>query len=356
MRWSCRIAAPLLVVAAVAAQDDEPIPVPVREDTAAWRSTEPVWATAFDRALAAVRRAQRADGSFAAEDRADANDLAADTVATALAVLALAADGSTLRMGAGREPIRLGIKWLRDQQDENGDFAARAPDRSQLLQVLATLAMNQCRVDAHYTLLHKNVLRGLHASFPLADRAIDPLTAALGLRLLVPHDQFAQDIDIRGPLHDRLRAALLPQIAASGLCTWRGPQPDFDGAGPDPAETATAVALAAHLRARDPAETLPHLEATTGHMLQWPQRWALDGSGIDGLTLAFGAEAASGVGGATWTAWRAGIEQRVLPRQQQGGEGDGTFAFACGHRLLHHRTAATALAALALTAPLRKAR
>ena len=37
-------------------------------------------------------------------------------------LLAFLGDGSTLRSGAYKENIRNGVKWLRDQQQENGLF------------------------------------------------------------------------------------------------------------------------------------------------------------------------------------------------------------------------------------------
>lgn len=107
---------------------------------------------------------QQPDGRFAdpaAEDDQDAHDRAVAT--TAWAILAMTADGSTLRTGPHRQLLRQAVQWLRNQQDEEGCFVpARDPDFISR-QALANLAIAESSVLGHYATLHGPVRSGTRA-------------------------------------------------------------------------------------------------------------------------------------------------------------------------------------------------
>lgn len=78
---------------------------------------------------------------------------------TAWTLLALLADGSTMRTGPHKDPIRRLAAWLKSVQDESGRFTAPAAS-SRTDQLVATLAVAEAGTLSNYTLLKPIATRG----------------------------------------------------------------------------------------------------------------------------------------------------------------------------------------------------
>lgn len=94
---------------------------------------------------------QAKDGSWTSRHSQDA------TVAvTGVALLAMLGDGSTMRSGKWKGPIKKAVNWLRQRQTETGAFAeATGPH------LLASLAMTEAYLLSNYKLIKKSAERGL---------------------------------------------------------------------------------------------------------------------------------------------------------------------------------------------------
>jgi hypothetical protein len=66
-----------------------------------------------------------------------------DVGVTGLALLTLLAEGNTVRAGPRRENVRLAVKWLQEQQQENGLFGTNATTDFIYSHAIATYAMSE---------------------------------------------------------------------------------------------------------------------------------------------------------------------------------------------------------------------
>ncbi len=85
-----------------------------------------------------------------------------DVGVTGLALLAFLGDGSTMRAGPYKETIKNGVKWLRDQQQDNGLFGTNASNDFIYGHAIATYAMCEAFGLSNYTLLKKNAQNGIN--------------------------------------------------------------------------------------------------------------------------------------------------------------------------------------------------
>jgi hypothetical protein len=85
-----------------------------------------------------------------------------DVGVTGLALLAFLGDGSTMRAGPYKDTIKSGVKWLRDNQQENGLFGTNASNDFVYGHAIATYAMCEAFGLSNYTLLKKNAQMGIN--------------------------------------------------------------------------------------------------------------------------------------------------------------------------------------------------
>jgi len=112
-------------------------------------------------ALTWLKNNQAADGSWPSGTTEDAT-----VAATGAALLAMLSNGSTMRMGPFKAPIKKGVNWLRQRQKESGAFCdATGPH------LIASLAMAESYTLSNYKLLKRNTTRALN--FALSRRADD---------------------------------------------------------------------------------------------------------------------------------------------------------------------------------------
>lgn len=143
---------PRVVVAAPA-----PLPAPMKLEM-----PELPAATPQDARLAAIlwlRGCQRPDGSWDGDAFLGAGvrcegpaQSLGDVGVTSLALLALLADGSTMRVGPHQDAIKRAVLWLRDSMQADGRVGTTS-----LEQALATMAFAETYRLSNYKLLHKYV-------------------------------------------------------------------------------------------------------------------------------------------------------------------------------------------------------
>ena len=115
-----------------------------------------------------LAREQAADGSW--------NE---DVLATGLAVLAFLGEGNTTVEGARRDNVARGVRWLRDQQWEDGRIGKGGPVESH---AVATLAVAEAYHGSKSPLLRSAVERALAALVDAEPASADP--ALVGWRFL----------------------------------------------------------------------------------------------------------------------------------------------------------------------------
>lgn len=110
---------------------------------------------------------QDEDGRFAASwtypdaPPEEAGSPAFDMRVTAFAILALLADGSTLRSGLQKDPLKRAVIWLRTQQDERGRFGL-SPEPDWILDhAIGTYALCEAGRCSRYVILHDKVAEAI---------------------------------------------------------------------------------------------------------------------------------------------------------------------------------------------------
>ncbi|MCA8950406.1 MAG: hypothetical protein KDE27_12945, partial [Planctomycetes bacterium] len=98
--------------------------------------------------------------------------------------LAFLADGSTLRNGRYKDPLKLVIRDLRTWQDDRGRFAPGGTPCARAAQLLASLAMTECYGLSNYKLLQRNVVQAAAATLDELARAGHTALGADELALL----------------------------------------------------------------------------------------------------------------------------------------------------------------------------
>jgi hypothetical protein len=232
-------------------------------------------------------------------------------------VLALIANGSTMRSGPHGDDVRAHIDWLVNRQQDTGAFAPRGVPCSRSEQLLAALAINEAlAASGHYTQLERNVTTGIAAAQAMVRaQPTPPLTL----------DEFA--------------VAILLARTASQSST-----PAAIANSREVVAQARAGLKPGHARRSDAALHLDELLRGTKHEAEltvartWPANLT-----ADPLHTLIGALAVERTDEKTRAAWFATLATLVAARETKG-EHAGTWAPAGGL----DRTATTAIHAITL--------
>lgn len=270
--------------------------------------------------IAWFTNAQQADGSFRGDDGGP------DLEATALVMLSLLAQGTTLHSGEHKEALNKGIGWLLDQQDDDGCFARVGPERLRH-HTLATYALAEA-----YGLTYCLEVRG-----GLCDAVVwlaaqrrddggfgdvvpgapsDDVSTASAVVAFASAEFFG----VEAPVKSREVVTWFDDAAAPGDPTRSAPRlfsSFFAGRNPkdDEQMVAAADALVQNADPNDP----------------WCQYWTT--------------YSLFQMGGPWWKAWCTRVEE-VAKQQHDAGDLDGSWDAAAGHS----RMTTTALRVLSLQA------
>lgn len=314
---------------------------------------KPAAEIAIERAFAWLKSAARPDGAMHAEGQE--TDAMQDLAGTALAMLALRAEGNTLRVGDLREYVRRGSKWLTEQQTPQGMFGLAdakvdAGDAA-LVHGLATLAMTEVWKSSECYRPYQNKVEQALAA--LAIQVDDKGKLVQGDVVLLSLGVQARGLCGGTKLEGKVGAAqpwrqlLAANSREDGGVPWYGPPPAGFGDQLALEELAVAATVGARLVLGDSAKEDGKLDRSCAMLVRAVNQAAKSPARIDGLLLLFGAAAARSTRDpAVGKAWAAMIEKSLLAMQR----GDGSFDFASGLRPLRGPVASTSCALMALRA------
>jgi hypothetical protein len=249
-----------------------------------------------------------ADGFMRHEERgafSGGGGLPGDGAVTGLALLALLGDGSTLRSGPHKAPIKRAVRWLIEQQAAPGGLCSDAGFRAPCHHAIATLALCEAFGMSRYRSLREPVQRAVdrlgslrvaddagYGNWPLRDRlvllgwSIKAFGSATEFGLRTPPDAIAS---ILASL-DRYRRA-------------------------DPIMVA-ALELTCRLALRQDPAQVPAIEVAAKLLGDHPPVW--DKVDLDLDRCCFAAYALYRLGGARWKLWSSHLCNAIVKTQRLG--------------------------------------
>lgn len=131
------------------------LPQPKDAKEGANKATEDKSVVTVEAELRWLKLDQNADGSWSSPGHKH------DVAATSLALLAFMGNGHTHRFGTFKLTVRKGLKWLKQQQTEQGSFKVPAISKLPVLdQALATMALSELFAVSRDYILKKYAQRG----------------------------------------------------------------------------------------------------------------------------------------------------------------------------------------------------
>ena len=288
-----------------------------------------------------------------------------DVGVTGLALLAFLGDGSTLRAGPYKKDVKAAVRWLRNNQQDNGLFGSdEAPDFI-YGHAIATYAMCEAYGLSSYTLLKATAQKGIDyleahrnpgGAWRYQAQGGDNDTSVTTWALLAyrsAHD-FGLSVNqaaftCAGEWYDAVTDAD-GRVGYTGLGE-PGSRSPGDHASRFPrsrCETLVAMALLGRFLLGQVPEKQPAMHQGAKLLLEKPPQWDLQLGSIDEIYWFLGGHAMFQMGGDYWQEWSTALVAQVAAHQRReanvGGSWDpvGVWGQDGG------RVAATALNALAL--------
>ncbi len=263
-----------------------------------------------------------------------------DVGVTALALLAFLGDGSTLRSGPYKDQVKMAVRWLREQQQENGLFGTDASHDFIYDHALAALAMIEAYGLSQSQLLRKYAQKGLnyleahrnpYAVWRYQPRDNDNDTSVTGWAVMAYKS--AQDFKLTVNTQAlKLCEAWFDQVTdpvtgQAGYSKRGEPSSRHEGdhATRFPAnrgEAMTAVALMCRFFLGQDPESTPIMEKSADAILAKPPVWNEETGDIDHYYWYYATYALYQMGKHHWNKWSKEINKAVVKTQRD----DGNFA------------------------------
>ncbi len=296
-----------------------------------------------------------------------------DVGVTGLALLTFLGNGNTMRAGPYKDVVKKSVKWLRDQQGQNGLFGTKATHDFVYGHAVATIAMCEAYGLSKYKMLKKNAQKGIdylesHRNpfglwrYMPRDNDNDVSVSSWCLMAYKSAQDFGLDVNKTAFKNG---AAMLDMWTdpKTGHCgyTKRG-EPSARRVGNhrtafpvNKGDALTGAALFSRfMLGQDPRQKkVMTLAANT--MLERPPKWADDGS-IDFYYWYYGSYAMYQMGGEHWKKWHKAITPPVLSHQRRDGNFTGSWDPVSVWSVAGGRVYATAMCALTLEAVFRYTR
>ncbi|MAE75500.1 MAG: hypothetical protein CMJ85_01370 [Planctomycetes bacterium] len=263
-----------------------------------------------------------------------------DIATTGLTMLAMLADGSTLREGRHAQALERGAAWLRDQQGENGLIGTMAASTFMYCHAIGSWALIECyglsklatlkrhgQLSVNYIQEARNPFK-VWRYYPRDGQNDSSMTGWMVLALTAAKDHgLAVDKDAL-----RFAAAWYDQVSDPTTrrvgylrCGGRssrevGMVEKFPA---DKTEALTALGLAACLRMGAVPDESPMLAVAARTMLSKPPRWQADR--IDYYYWFHGSHAVASLGEPFLTIWRDSLEPALLQHQSKNDEEAGSW-------------------------------
>ncbi|MEM7311379.1 MAG: hypothetical protein AAF682_32240 [Planctomycetota bacterium] len=290
---------------------------------------------ALDLGLKWLAGAQAPDGSWDAS--AHGGDARFQVGATALALLALMGDGTSLAEGPHKKTVTAGIQWLRKSQDTESGRIASADSLDPMREhALATWAIVECFALSKSPLVRKTAERAVKF---LAEHGGAEIEATFAL-VCAAEAGLEFDRDVLATL-----ASTLAERTSNG---GRVSVAEGDALSE---HAATSAGLLARVFLRQTTKEQPVLERSAKAIAKHPL--AAAGDKADRAALSYAAHALFQMGGDAWQAWREESTAAVVHAQEAKGELRGSWSPAAEPG---GRVEATAEMALTLEAGFRYAR
>jgi len=296
-----------------------------------------------------------------------------DVGVTGLALLAFLGEGSTLRSGEYRHVLRLGIQWLRSQQENNGRFGTAATNAYIYDHCIATLAMCEAMGLSKYRILRPRVQRAInyleshrnpYGTWRYQPRSGDNDTSVTGWALMALKS--AKDFDLQ--VNDNAFKAVDRYFdemtdPATGRCGYnqRGSLSSREGGDhaqrfpPSLGETLTAVGLFSRcFLGHDPKRDKVMNTAANTILCKPPSR--AQAGAVDHYYWYYATYALYQMGGKVWRQWSKSLTSAVVKTQRRDGNFKGSWDPDGAWGQTGGRVYSTAILALTLQAYHRYAR
>ena len=247
-----------------------------------------------------------------------------------MAVLAMSAQGSTLRQGPFRDQIKTYIRYLRAQQQEDGTFGATFSEQH----CIAAMAMIEAQILADYVIIRKHAALGadrIQKRFAELEQQPPLLLAALGGQTLFAAT-FVKDWRPQTPID-----AALEHVEAQRVRTGRYEDVSTPWAGRrdrqhlrefplEFGELKTAAGLASLLyldedHRLERKDVIPSAEI----LRRRGPTWNPDTGAIDEFYWLLGTVALRQIGGDAWADWQSKLDKALIPNQVADGDNLGSW-------------------------------
>ena len=309
----------------------------------------------IDRGLLWLAAHQDADGKWDADAYMKHDDPAKGTVCggagnpvhdvgiTGLALLAFLGDGTTLRAGPYKNTVKKGVKWLMEQQQDDGLFGSGNSSDFIYDHAIAAYAMAEAYGLSEYRILREPAQRGIdylesHRNpymvwrYQPRDGGDDTSVTGWCVMAYQSARHFGLQVNQQG-----LDNALTWFENVTDPATGRHGYMDRGGFSsrrrgdhcvefpPEKGEAMTAVGLfCRHFMHQDPREN-PVMETAAQLLLQKLPRWDENDGSIDHYYWYYASYALYQAGGAAWNTWAKALKPAVVDTQRRDGNFDGSW-------------------------------
>ncbi len=290
-----------------------------------------------------------------------------DVGVTGLALLAFLGDGSTLRGGEFRDQLRSGVRWLKDQQQDNGLFGQNASHDFVYGHAIAAYAMVEAYGLSQYTTLKHVAQGGIHyleshrnpyGVWRYQPRDNDNDTSVTGWCIMAYESAKFFKLDVNENAL-KLSAVWLDQVATpdgrhgyskAGEPSSRHPGDHGTRFPVEKGESMTAVGLFCRFFLGQNPKEVPVMKASADLILSKPPIWDTKAGTIDHYYWYYATYALYQMGGRHWQEWSRHLTPAVLRTQRQDGNFHGSWDPAGAWGQDGGRVYATAILALTLEA------
>jgi hypothetical protein len=257
-----------------------------------------------------------------------------DVGVTGLALLAFLGDGSTMRGGAYKDPIKKGVKWLKEQQQENGLFGTNVSHDFVYNHAIAAYAMCEAFGLSNSSLLKETAQKGInyleshrnpYSVWRYQPRDNDNDTSVTGWCIMAYESGEFFGLTINKEAL-KLCAVWLDQVSdptglhgysKQGEPSSRKPGDHQTRFPPEKGAAMTAVGLFCRFfMSQDPKEK-PVMKAAADLIRSKPPVWDEKAGTIDHYYWYYATYALFQMGGAHWEDWKKKLETAVVKNQQR---------------------------------------
>ncbi|MGK0201015.1 MAG: hypothetical protein ACI89X_001425 [Planctomycetota bacterium] len=265
-----------------------------------------------------------------------------DIGVTGLAMLAMLGDGSTMRAGPYKNQLKLAVKWLRDQQGQDGRFGSNASHDYIYDHAIATYAMCEAYGLSDYKLIKKSAQKGInyleshrnhYSVWRYQPRDNDNDLSVTSWCLMAYKSAEFFDLQVnKGAI--KLCATYIDLLTSpdgrhgytkQGEGSSRMPGDHSTKFPIDKCETLTAAGLFCRYFIGQSPKSKPIMKDAANLLVSKPPRWDTVAGTIDHYYWYYGSHAMFQAGGHHWKTWNMHLKAALLPTQFKVGNQAGSW-------------------------------